>query len=223
MIQHVYERTSGAGLLADVVVATDDERIRDAVEGFGGKAMMTSADHPSGTDRVAEVAERLGHPLYVNVQGDEPLIEPAYVDTCARLLLEGSAMSTLATRIRWRHELFDQNVAKLVMDRDGRALYFSRSPVPFPRKYLDRGLDVDLDCSVYLRHVGVYGYTAETLRTLTSEKESEAESLEGLEMLRALHLGIGVRVGLVGSAIPHVDLPEDISEVEKAIKAKDRT
>jgi 3-deoxy-manno-octulosonate cytidylyltransferase (CMP-KDO synthetase) len=221
MIQHVYERAARAGLLAAVVVATDDARIKEAVEGFGGTAMMTSAEHPSGTDRVAEVAERLKCPYCINIQGDEPLIEPASVDTCARLLLEGSPMSTLAARIRWRHELFDQNTAKVVLDARGYALYFSRSAIPFPRKYLDRGVDVDLDCSMYLRHVGVYGYSAETLRRLTAEEASEAEDLEGLEMLRALHLGIRIKVGLVASATAHVDVPEDIAEVEKALKPKD--
>jgi 3-deoxy-D-manno-octulosonate cytidylyltransferase len=220
MIQHVYERTARAALPAGVIVATDDRRIKDAVEAFGGRAVMTSPEHATGTDRVAEVAKQVGYSYYVNVQGDEPLIEPAYVDACARLLLEGSPMSTLATRIRWRHELFDQNVAKVVLDRCGYAMYFSRSAIPFPRKYLDRGADVDLDCSVYLRHVGVYGYTAEALCTVTSEEESDAESLEGLEMLRALYLGIRIKVALVESAIPHVDLPEHIMEVETALRAK---
>jgi len=223
MIQHVYERTTRARLLSQVIVATDDVRIRDVVEGFGGVAVMTSAEHPSGTDRVAEVARGLAHSHYVNIQGDEPLIDPAYVDTCARLLLEGSDMSTLATRIRWRHDLFDQNVAKVVLDRQGYAIYFSRSAIPFPRKYLDRGVDVDLDSSVYLRHVGVYGFTADTLRAFTSEAESELESIEGLEMIRALYAGIKIKVGLVKSSIPHVDLPEDIPAVEEALKAMDGT
>ena len=221
MIQHVYERTARAGLLSRVVVATDDERIKQAVEGFGGEAVMTSPEHPSGTDRVAEAAEKLGGSHYIDIQGDEPLIDPAYVDTCARLLIEGAEMSTLATRLRWRHELFDQDVAKVVLDREGYAIYFSRSAIPFPRKYLDRGVDVDLDSSVYLRHVGVYGFTAGTLRAVTSEGETELESLEGLEMLRALYHGIRIKVGLVESTIPHVDRPEDIPAVEEALKAKD--
>jgi 3-deoxy-D-manno-octulosonate cytidylyltransferase len=222
MIQHVYERVARAELLSRVIVATDDARIKDVVERFGGVAMMTSAEHPSGTDRVAEVARELGEAYYVNIQGDEPLIAPDYVDTCARLLLDGSRMSTLATRIRWRHELFDQHVAKVVLDRNGNAIYFSRSPIPFPRKYLDRGIDVDLDSSMYLRHVGVYGFDAATLQTITSEGESELESLEGLEMLRALYQGIRIKVGLVESSIPHVDVPEDIQLVEKALEAGER-
>jgi 3-deoxy-manno-octulosonate cytidylyltransferase (CMP-KDO synthetase) len=223
MIQHVYERTAKAGLLDAVVVATDDARIEKAVEGFGGTAVMTSGAHPSGTDRVAEVVERLGYAYCVNVQGDEPLVEPAYVDACARLLLEGNAMSTLAARIRWRHELFDQNVAKVVLDKQGYALYFSRAAIPFPRKYLDRGVDVDLDCSVYLRHVGMYGYTRRTLCLLTAESECDTESLESLEMLRALSIGIRIRVSLVDSATPHVDLPEDIAAIEAALRSEDRT
>ena len=131
-------------------------------------------------------------------------------------------MSTLAARIRWRQELFDQNVAKLVVDGKGYAMYFSRSPIPFPRKYLDQGIDVDLDCSVYLRHVGVYGYTAETLGSIVSAGESEVEGIECLEMLRALYAGIRIKVGLVDSATPHVDFPEDIREVERALAAEGR-
>jgi 3-deoxy-manno-octulosonate cytidylyltransferase (CMP-KDO synthetase) len=223
MIQHVYERTARASLLSKVIVATDDERIKDVVEGFGGAAMMTSEAHRNGTERVAEVAEQLGKPYYVNVQGDEPLIEPAYVDRCARALLDGEEMATLATRIRWRGELFDQNVAKLLTDKDGYALYFSRSAIPFPRKYLDKGIDVDLDCSEYLRHVGVYGYTLAVLRRLASEGETKLEELESLEQLRALFVGIRIRVEMVESTTPHVELPEDIAKVEAILGVKDRT
>jgi len=221
MIQHVYERAVRAELLLRVIVATDDERIKRAVEDFGGEALMKSPEHPSGNDRGAEAAEGREEAPDVNIQGDEPLIDPGYVDACARLLLDGAEMSTLAARIRWRHELFDQNVAKVVLDREGYAIYFSRSAVPFPRKYLDRGVDVDLDSSVYLRHVGIYGFTAGALRAVTSKGETELESLEGLEMLRALYHGIRIKVGLVESTIPHVDIPEDIPAVEKALKTGD--
>jgi 3-deoxy-manno-octulosonate cytidylyltransferase (CMP-KDO synthetase) len=223
MIQHVYERAARASLLSSVIVATDDERIRDTVESFGGTAMMTAQEHASGTDRVAEVAGKLGEAHYVNIQGDEPLIDPHYVDTCARLLIDGNGMSTLATRIRWRHELFDQNIAKVVLDHEGYAIYFSRSPIPFPRKYLDRGVDVDLDSSLYLRHVGVYGFSADALEAMTSRGESELDSLEGLEMLRAIYLGIRIKVGIVEAGMPHVDLPEDIRAVEEMLKNKDGT
>jgi 3-deoxy-D-manno-octulosonate cytidylyltransferase len=222
MIQHVYERSLKASLLSRVVVATDDERIERAVKAFGGTAVMTSADHRTGTDRVAEVARHLKAPHYVNIQGDEPLVDRAHIDLCAQLVLDGAAMSTLVARIRTRDDLLNQNLARVVVGKDGHALMFSRSTIPFPRKYLDRGIDVDLDSSMYLRHVGVYGFDAATLQTITSEGESELESLEGLEMLRALYQGIRIKVGLVESSIPHVDVPEDIQLVEKALEAGER-
>jgi 3-deoxy-manno-octulosonate cytidylyltransferase (CMP-KDO synthetase) len=221
MIRHVYERALRSNLLSQVIVATDDERIRRAVEEFGGQAMMTAADHATGTDRVAEVAGRLKASHYVNVQGDEPLIEPIYIDHCARLVLEGAPMSTLATRIRWRSELFDQNVVKLITDSLGYAICFSRSPIPFPRKYLDRGMDVDLDCTTYLRHVGVYGYSLASLRTLASVGECEPEGLESLEQLRALVAGLKIRVMVVDALTPCVDVPADLRKVEDLLGAKE--
>lgn len=220
MIQHVYERASQAPLLTQVIVATDDRRIADVVAGFGGKAMMTSRDHPSGTDRVMEVAEALGAPFYVNIQGDQPLIDPAHIDACARALLEGSAMSTLAARIRWRHEVFDSQVAKVLIDKDGYAICFSRSAIPFPGKFLAEGRDIDLECSAYFRHVGVYGYALATLRALSASGECEVERVESLEQLRALYLGIKIKVEIVDSVTPHVDVPADIDEVARFIKAK---
>ncbi len=220
MIQHVYERASRASLLSEVIVATDDRRIVDAVEAFGGKAMMTSVDHASGTDRLMEVAEILQAPYYVNIQGDEPLINPDHIDACARALLEGAAMSTLSARIRWRHEVFDRNVAKVLIDREGYAICFSRSAIPFPGKFLAQGRDIDLECSPYFRHVGVYGYTLPTLRALAAAGECELEKMESLEQLRALYLGIRMKVEIVDSVTPHVDVPGDVDEVESTINAK---
>jgi 3-deoxy-manno-octulosonate cytidylyltransferase (CMP-KDO synthetase) len=223
MIQHVYERACRASLLSRVIVATDDSRIVEAVQAFGGDARMTSPDHPSGTDRVAEVAEGLRPASrFVNIQGDEPLIDPSHIDVCARMLLDGDAMSTLATRVRWRHELFDQNVVKLVIGESGHALYFSRSAIPFPRKYLEQGIDVDLECAKYYRHVGVYGYNLDTLRALVSHEACEMEKLESLEQLRALALGIGIRVGMVDSLSPCVDVPADIGKVEGVLSEGDQ-
>ncbi len=219
MVQHVYERARHARLLTGVVVATDDDRIRQAVENFGGQALMTSPAHSTGTDRAAEVAHTMDAPFYVNIQGDEPLIDPSFIDKCADLLLGGEEMSTLVARIGTRSDLLDQNVVKVVIDQDGRAVYFSRHAIPFPRKYLDRGMDVDLSESTYLRHVGVYGYTKEALLALAAAGRCEMEELESLEQLRALYLGMKIRVGFVGAGSLCVDVPDDIGKIENAIKA----
>jgi 3-deoxy-D-manno-octulosonate cytidylyltransferase len=218
MVQHVYERARHAQLLADIIVATDDDRIRQAVENFGGRAVMTSPAHSTGTDRVAEIAHDVDAPFFVNIQGDEPLIDPAFIDKCAGLVAGGEEMSTLVTRIMTRGDLLDQNVVKVVIDQSGHALYFSRHAIPFPRKYLDRGEDVDLEASTYLRHVGIYGYTRKALIAMGEAGKCEMEDLESLEQLRALHLGVRIRVGFVGAAGPCVDVPEDIEKIERAIK-----
>jgi 3-deoxy-manno-octulosonate cytidylyltransferase (CMP-KDO synthetase) len=223
MIQHVYERAVKARLLDPVIVATDDARIAEAVKAFGGRSVMTSPDHRSGTDRVAEVMHEIGAPYCVNIQGDEPLIDPGDIDTCASIVLRGHPMCTLAARIRERSELFDQNVVKVVIDAAGDALMFSRSAIPFPRKYLDKGEDVDLDSSVYLRQIGIYGYSAATLKRLEEAAECETENLECLEQIRALWLGIKVRVGVVDSYGPCVDRPEDIERILEAMGPKDGT
>lgn len=217
MVQHVYERARHATLLTEVIVATDDDRIRQAVENFGGRAVMTSPAHSSGTDRVAEIARHVEAPGYVNIQGDEPLIDPAFIDKCAGLIADGDRMSTLVSRIETRGQLLDQNVVKVVIDRKGNAVYFSRHAIPFPRSYLSRGKDVDLEASTYLRHVGVYGYTRDALISLADAGSCEMEELESLEQLRALHLGIKIKVGFVGGASPGVDVPEDIERIEQAI------
>jgi 3-deoxy-manno-octulosonate cytidylyltransferase (CMP-KDO synthetase) len=219
MIQHVYERACRAAGLSEVVVATDDGRILEAVEAFGGRAVMTSHEHPTGTDRVAEVAAAIGAPYYVNIQGDEPLIEPEYIDMCAHMILSGAEMATLVAPIRWRKDLFDQNVVKVVGSKNGLALYFSRSPIPFPRKYLDKGIDVDLDSSAYMRHIGVYGYSRAALQRLGQAGVCELEELESLEQLRALWLGIEIRIGLAERVSPCVDVPEDIAKIETALRS----
>jgi 3-deoxy-manno-octulosonate cytidylyltransferase (CMP-KDO synthetase) len=219
MIRLVHERVSKARLLSRVVVATDDDRIRQAVEAFGGEAMMTSRDHKSGTDRVAEVARHLEAPYFINVQGDEPLIDPGHIDACAAMLLEGEAMATLAVRVTSRSELFDQNLARVVVSESGHAIYFSRCAVPFPRKYLDRGVDVDLEASRYLRHVGIYGYSRAALFEITGAAPCEAEELESLEQLRPLFLGIKIGVRVVAGSAPCVDVPEDIAKVEGLLRS----
>lgn len=220
MIQRVYEMVSRARRLSRVIVATDDERISQAVRDFGGEVMITSAEHRSGTDRVAEVARRLDAPYYVNVQGDEPLIDPSLIDAVAGMLAGGAPMATLAARITTRSDLFDQNLAKVVLDRDGFAVYFSRHSIPFPRMYLDRGADVDLETSAYLRHIGTYGYSRSVLLELAGAEPCEMEQLESLEQLRALYLGIKIKVEVVEESSPCVDVPEDIAKVEKILAAR---
>jgi len=222
MVQHVYERAGRAKFLDEVIVATDDNRIRQAVENFGGRVLMTSADHKTGTDRVAEVARAVEAKGYVNIQGDEPLIDAAFIDKCANLIIEGEQMSTLAARIATRADLFDQNVVKVVIDQGGHAVYFSRHAIPFPRKYLDRGVDVDMEASTYLRHVGVYGYCREALLAFADAGVCEAEELESLEQLRAVNIGIRIRVAFVDSPTQGVDLPEDVERIEKAIGSGDK-
>jgi 3-deoxy-manno-octulosonate cytidylyltransferase (CMP-KDO synthetase) len=217
MIQWVYEQVSQSKVLSQVLVATDDERIMRAVEAFGGEAVLTSDRHRSGTDRVAEVARRLEAAHYINVQGDEPLISPALIDEVGRMLIAGAPMATLVARLAARSELFDQNVAKVVLDKDGRVLYFSRHGIPFPRKYLERGADIDLSSSVYLRHVGTYGYSREALLRLAEAGPCEIEELESLEQLRALFLGIPMSAAVVEFDSPCVDIPGDIQKVEKIL------
>jgi 3-deoxy-manno-octulosonate cytidylyltransferase (CMP-KDO synthetase) len=178
---------------------------------------MTSSEHQTGTDRLAEVAGKLEAPYYVNIQGDEPLVDAEHIDLCARLLLEGAPLSTLVARIRTRDELLDQHLARVVVSKDGHALMFSRSTIPFPRKYLDRGVDVDLDSSTYYRHIGIYGYTRSTLKKLGEAGVCELEELESLEQLRALWLGIAIKVCVVGKVGPCVDVPSDIARIEAAM------
>jgi 3-deoxy-manno-octulosonate cytidylyltransferase (CMP-KDO synthetase) len=220
MIRHVYEAASQTRLLSRVLVATDDRRIFDAVRTFGGEAVLTSNAHRTGTDRVAEVARRHEFSHYVNIQGDEPLIEPAMIDAVARMLAEGAPMATLATRITSRGELFDQNTVKVVLAADSSALYFSRHAIPFPRKYLDTGADVDLKASTYLRHLGTYGYSRSALLSLAEHEPCETEELESLEQLRALSMGIKIQVQVVDSPGPCVDVPADVAKVEGIISAR---
>jgi 3-deoxy-manno-octulosonate cytidylyltransferase (CMP-KDO synthetase) len=221
MIEHVYRRAVQAARLSSVVVATDDRRILEAVQDFGGEAVMTSRDHPTGTDRIAEVAAALDAAYFVNIQGDEPLIDPVHIDICADGLLSGESMVTLAARITARRDIFDHNIAKVVVSHDGHAMYFSRSPIPFQRKYLDAGTDIDIDSSTYLRHIGVYGYTRSSLEALARAGPTELEQMESLEQLRALAIGIRVKVAIVDSTSPCVDVPEDIGKVESLLKTGD--
>lgn len=205
MIQHVYERASKCKTLDGLVVATDDQRIFDAVKGFGGEAEMTG-EHPSGTDRIAEVAGRIDAEVLVDVQGDEPLIEPAMIDEAVEPLLKDDSidLGTLAYRIRSEMEYQNPNVVKVVMDREWFAMYFSRSPIPCVKSGGWRE-----DVPAY-RHIGLYVYRRHALLDFAQMPPSQLEMLEGLEQLRFLENGYRMKVVETTHESVGVDTPEDL-------------
>jgi len=213
MIQWVYERASQARRVSRVIVATDDERILEAVRAFGGEAVMTSPEHPTGTDRVAEVVERLlpHEEAIVNVQGDEPLIDPSEIDAAVEALSSDpdADMSTLASPIESEEVFRNPNAVKVVCDRRGYALYFSRSPIPF---YRGEGRPPQP-----LLHVGLYCYRREALLRLVRLPRSPLEEAESLEQLRALENGMRIKVALVPHHEPGVDTPEDLERVRRRV------
>ena len=213
LIQWVLERVSKAKCLDEVVVATDDERIVKAVVRLGGVAVMTRMDHPSGTDRVAEAAARSVAGIVINIQGDEPLIDPGLIDRMAQVMVEGQQwdMATAASPIRSVEELQRPSVVKVVCGEHGRAIYFSRSVIPFVRDALPAGLQ-------YWRHVGIYAYRREFLDRVVAEPPCLLEQAEKLEQLRALHLGARMNVVQTQEIGLGVDTPEDIALAEAALR-----
>lgn len=222
MIQWVVERVQLAKLVTGVVVATDDQRIFSAVEKFGGRAVMTSSAHFSGSDRVAEAVAGMSCDIVVNVQGDEPLISPEDVDLAVSSLLNDSSVrvSTLKTKILRSEDLFDPNVVKVVTDSRGFALYFSRAPVPFDRDgsspEASRGSerDVNLMPSAAFKHIGVYSYTKPFLLEFSGWEKSSLEEIEKLEQLRILERGIPIKVEETSRDSVGVDCPEDVAKIE---------
>ncbi len=212
LILHVVERARLAARLAGVIVATDDERIAAAVRPFCPVA-MTRADHPSGTDRIAEVASRLACDAVVNIQGDEPLLDPAVIDAVAAALTD-CEMSTAATALRDPVEYESPHVVKVVVNAAGRALYFSRRAIPYVREAAARPAREQLAAFPFLKHLGVYGYRRETLLRLVRFPVSPLEAAEGLEQLRALEHGIPIAVVRVDYESVGVDVPEDVTRVE---------
>jgi 3-deoxy-manno-octulosonate cytidylyltransferase (CMP-KDO synthetase) len=209
MIEHVYRRTAAARSVGVVIVATDDQRICDAVEGFGGRAQLTSSAHLSGTDRVAEVAAGLTCDVVVNVPGDEPLIEPSMIDAAIAPFRADPALqiTTLRRRIVDRSELLNPNVTKVVVDREGCALYFSRAPIPFTRE--------GCPPAPAWRHIGLYAYRRECLLRLTAEAPTAMEQAEALEQLRAIEHGIRINVIETAHDSIGVDTPEDLARVRQ--------
>ena len=207
MIEHVYRRASSARTVSRVLVATDDRRIYEAVERFGGEARMTSPAHASGTDRLAEVAASLEIDLIVNVQGDEPLLAPDTIDAAVAPLAADPAleMSTLRRRITDRAELQNPNVTKVVVDADGYALYFSRAAIPYTRP--------GQPAADAWAHIGLYAYRRATLLRLAALPPTALERAEALEQLRALEHGIRIKAVETAHDTPGVDTPEDLERV----------
>ncbi len=216
LIQHVVEQCQKAKSLSEIIVATDDTRIWEIAQDFC-RVEMTSPDHPSGSDRIAEVAQRCECDAIVNIQGDEPLIEPAVIDAVANALNENE-MSTAATLIKCDSELENANVVKVVVNFAGRALYFSRRTIPFLRGADKFSAAEQLTKFPFLKHLGIYGYRRETLLRLVKFPESPLERAEKLEQLRALENGIEIAVVKVDYDSIGVDVPEDVERVEKILK-----
>jgi len=214
MIQRVYERATLAKRANRVVVATDDERIVKAVEAFGGEARMTRSDHRTGTERVAEVAAHEEGQVFVNVQGDEPLLDPMALDTAVDSLLEepAAAIGTVATPIKAPADIMDPSVVKTVLDFDGNALYFSRAPIPWVR---DTASKIQVR---HLKHLGLYVFQREALLEYPTLPQGELERIEQLEQLRWLENGWKIRVAEVEHDAVSVDVPEDVARVGKLLE-----
>ena len=219
MIEHVYRRALASGA-EEVLIATDDVRIRTVAEGFGATVCMTSAEHPSGTDRLAEVAEQRGwldDDVVVNLQGDEPLMPPVLIQRVAAALDEypAAGIATVCTRIHGISELFDPHVVKVVMDAQGCALYFSRAPIPYHRDgFAAITPPPALPSGDYFRHIGLYAYRVAVLRRYPQLSSCRLERTESLEQLRALWNGIRIHVQEIAEAPPlGVDTETDLARV----------
>ncbi len=214
MIQHVYERATRCRELDEAYVATDDQRIFDCVVGFGGKAIMTDEQHRSGTDRIAEAADKLrlaDHDIVVNIQGDQPIFQPMLITELIAPLIEDPTipMSTLMHRIKHERELHDTNHIKVVVDNKGYALYFSRLTIPFYRDRESRAF--------HYKHLGIYAYRKYFLMTFTKLHYGVLEGAEKLEQLRVLEHGYRIRVVETPYDSTEVDIPEDIKVVEEKL------
>ncbi len=208
MVQRVYEQASKATTLSEIIVATDDQRIFDVVEAFGGKVVMTSSTHQSGTDRCAEVANHHQDiAAIINIQGDEPFLDPSQVDLVANLLLKQEVeIATLARKIDSTTDLINPNNVKVVLQKSGKALYFSRSPIPYNRSIPQEEW---IKKSTYFKHIGVYGFKTPTLLEIAQLSRSPLEKAELLEQLRWMEHGLPIHVALTDTPSFGIDTPED--------------
>ena len=216
VIQHVYEQTSS--VLSEVWVATDDDRIREAVEKFGGRVVMTRADHKSGTDRIEEAAEKTGTQadVIINIQGDEPFVQPSQIKTLMQLFDNADTqIGTLGKHFENIEAVNNPNSPKIVTDKQGFALYFSRSVIPYIRGAQDNEW---LSHFPFLKHLGLYAYRREVLHEITQLPQSSLEIAESLEQLRWLENGYRIRVGLTDVETVGIDTPEDLQRAEEFLK-----
>ena len=216
MVQHVVERVRQAARVARVVVATDDERVKKAVEEFGGEAVLTRRDHRSGTDRVAEIAAHLEADIYVDIQGDEPLVDPATIDAIVDEMVDDDTIqiATPCTAITQANDVMDPNIVKVVRDFDGNCLYFSRAPIPWVRD------NKAAAAPHHWKHVGLYGFRREALLEYPTLPPGELEAVEQLEQLRWLENGFHIRAVETDYDAISVDVPADIQRVEKILQER---
>ncbi len=219
LIQRVLERARQAKLLSEVIVATDDQRIADCVAAIGGRAGMTQPDHPSCTDRVAEGARKIRCDIVVNIQGDEPLIEPCVIDSLARALAKdrSASMATLA-QVAEEQDLENPNVVKMIVNRQGRAIYFSRHAIPYVRDAAAESAAKRLKRFRFLKHPGMYAYRRDFLLKLVKLPPSPLELAERLEQLRVIENGYTIKVVETAHSSIGVDTPEDVARVESLLR-----
>jgi len=217
LIQHTYERACLAKLPEKVIIAADDEKVAAAAETFGAECVLTSPDHQSGTDRIAEAVADMDVEIVVNLQGDEPEIDPANIDYLAKMLMDNPdcPMATLAAEFQTAEQVSDPNIVKVIMGRNNKAIYFSRSPIPFDREKSGVG-----DVKQYLRHIGIYAYRKKFLLEITALPQTPLEKIEKLEQLRAIENGYSILVGKVKHTCDGIDTPEQYAEFVKRYKKK---
>ncbi|MBW8002882.1 MAG: 3-deoxy-manno-octulosonate cytidylyltransferase [Planctomycetes bacterium] len=217
LIQHSYEQICQASLPEKIIIAADDKKIADAAKSFGAECVMTSTEHESGTDRIAEAVKDIDVEIIINLQADEPEINPDDIDTLCKLLLDNPdcSMATLTADFKNAEQIADANIVKVVVDNNNKAIYFSRSVIPYNRDASGVG-----SVKQYLRHIGIYAYRKELLLKLTSMPQSPLEKIEKLEQLRALENGFAILTAKVNHTCDGIDTPEQYAEFVKRQKQK---
>ena len=219
LIQHTYERACLAKLPQKVIIAADDQKVVAAAKSFGAECVLTSPDHQSGTDRIAEAVADMDVEIVVNLQADEPEIDPANIDYLAKMLVEHPdyPMATLAAAFQTAEQVADPNIVKVITNRKGGAIYFSRLPIPYDREEAGVG-----NVRQYLRHIGIYAYRKEFLREITRLPQTPLEETEKLEQLRVIENGFGILVGKVKHTCDGIDTPEQYAEFVKRQASENR-